>query len=157
MSRKGTAPFRACVSLGNVRLAEKRFGKAGEAYLADLELRLAQKNYFLKLEKQGDEIVRAIGGASVDPHSLIFLALLSAIDNAEQQVHLANEYFAADPQLLKALVGAALGILVVVWLASGKTSRMMPWSRFRPARRSRDHGIVWRVPLTGGPNKRRSS
>jgi cardiolipin synthase len=68
---------------------------------------LAEKNYFPKLEKQGDEIVRAIGSAFADPHSLIYLTLLSAIDNAEQQVHIANAYFVPDPQLLKALTDAA--------------------------------------------------
>jgi cardiolipin synthase len=68
---------------------------------------LAPKNYFPKLDKQGDEIVRAIGSASADPHSLIYLTLLSAIDNAEQQIHLTNAYFAPDPQFIKALIGAA--------------------------------------------------
>lgn len=68
---------------------------------------LAQKNYFPKLDKQGDEIVRAIGSTSAAPHSLIYLTLLSAIDNAEQQIHITNAYFAPDPQLLKALTGAA--------------------------------------------------
>jgi len=51
--------------------------------------------------------VRAIGSASDDPHSLIYLTLLSAIDNAEQQVHLTNAYFVPDPQLLKSLTDAA--------------------------------------------------
>lgn len=68
---------------------------------------LAQKNYFPKLGKQGDEIVRAIGSASDEPASLIYLTLLSAINNAEQQVHLTNAYFAPDPQLLKFLIDAA--------------------------------------------------
>jgi len=68
---------------------------------------LAEKNYFPKLEKQGGEIVRAIGSASADPHSLIYLTLLSAIDNAEQQVHITNAYFVPDPQLLQSLTGAA--------------------------------------------------
>jgi cardiolipin synthase len=68
---------------------------------------LPEKNYFPQLVKQGDEIVRAIGSASADPHSLIYLTLLSAIDNAEQRVYLTNAYFAPDPQLLKALTDAA--------------------------------------------------
>ncbi|MDA8260266.1 MAG: cardiolipin synthase [Betaproteobacteria bacterium] len=70
-------------------------------------MQLADKNYFPTLDKQGDEIVRAIGSASADPHSLIYLTLLSAIDHAEQQVNLTNAYFAPDPQLLKALTDAA--------------------------------------------------
>lgn len=68
---------------------------------------LAEKNYFPKLDKQGDEIVRAIGSASADPHSLIYLTLLSAIDNAEQRVYLTNAYFVPDPQLIKSLTDAA--------------------------------------------------
>ena len=68
---------------------------------------LARKNYFPKLSKQGDDIVRAIGSASADPHSLIYLTLLSAIANAEQRVYLTNAYFVPDPQLLKSLTDAA--------------------------------------------------
>jgi cardiolipin synthase len=67
----------------------------------------AAKNYFPKLDRQGDEIVRAIGSSSADPHSLIFLTLLSAIDNAEQRVNLTIAYFVPDPQLLKALTDTA--------------------------------------------------
>ena len=68
---------------------------------------LVQKNYFPKLEKQGNEIVRAIGSASDDPHRLIYLTLLSAIGNTEHYVHLTNAYFVPDPQLLKSLTDAA--------------------------------------------------
>ena len=68
---------------------------------------LAARNYFPKLERQGDEIVRAIGSASADPYSLIYLTLLSAIDNAEQRVNLTIAYFVPDPQLLKSLTDAA--------------------------------------------------
>ncbi|MBS1214754.1 MAG: cardiolipin synthase, partial [Proteobacteria bacterium] len=68
---------------------------------------LAGRNYFPKLDRQGDEIVRAIGSASDDPHSLIYLTLLSAITSAEQRVYLTNAYFVPDPQLLKSLTDAA--------------------------------------------------
>ncbi len=68
---------------------------------------LAEKTYFPKLDKQGDDIVRAIGSASDDPHSLIYLTLLSAINHAEQRVYLTNAYFVPDPQLLKSLTDAA--------------------------------------------------
>ena len=80
---------------------------------------LTHKNYFPKLSNQGDAIVRAIGSASADPHSLIYLTLLSAIDSAEQQVHLTNAYFDPDPQLLKALTSAAQrGVKVTLILPS---------------------------------------
>ncbi|MBT9612897.1 MAG: cardiolipin synthase [Burkholderiales bacterium] len=92
---------------------------------------LMQKNYFPKLGKQGDEIVRAIGSAYDDPHSLIYLTLLSAINHAEQQVQLTNAYFAPDPQLLKALTDAAQrGVEVKMILPSHTDS----WAVFHAGR-----------------------
>jgi len=87
---------------------------------------LAEKNYFPKLDKQGGEIVRAIGSASAEPHSLIFLTLLSAIDNAEQRVNLTIAYFVPDPQLLKSLTDAAQrGVEVNLVLPSHTDSWMV--------------------------------
>ena len=68
---------------------------------------LALKTYFPPLPVQGKQIVRAIGSTPDDPFSLIYLTLISAIDNAEKQVYLTNAYFVPDPQLLKALIDAA--------------------------------------------------
>ncbi len=68
---------------------------------------LAAKQYFPALKPQGNEIVRAIGSTPDDPFSLLYLTLISAIDNAEKQVHLTNAYFVPDPQLLKSLIDAA--------------------------------------------------
>jgi cardiolipin synthase len=68
---------------------------------------LAERNYFPALKAQGAEIVRAIGSSPDDPHSLIYLTLLSAIGHAEHEVHLTIAYFAPDPQLLDALTEAA--------------------------------------------------
>jgi cardiolipin synthase A/B len=68
---------------------------------------LAEANYLPDLKTQGDEIVRAIGSTPEDKQSLIYLTLLSAISNAEIQVHLTIAYFAPDPQLLKGLTDAA--------------------------------------------------
>jgi cardiolipin synthase A/B len=68
---------------------------------------LAKKDYFPALTPQGKDIVRAIGSTPDDPFSLIYLTLISAIANAEQQVHITNAYFVPDPQLLKALLDAA--------------------------------------------------
>lgn len=92
---------------------------------------LADKNYFPKLFKQGDAIVRAIGSASADPHSLIYLTLLSAIDHAQLQVHLTNAYFVPDPQLVKALTDAAhRGVDVKLILPSHTDS----WAVFHAGR-----------------------
>jgi cardiolipin synthase len=68
---------------------------------------LAPKDYFPSIAPQGKEIVRAIGSSPDDPYSLIYLTLISAITNAEKQVHITNAYFVPDPQLIKALVDAA--------------------------------------------------
>ncbi len=68
---------------------------------------LAPRNYFPELKAQGDEIVRVIGSTPDDPHNLIYLTLISAISQAELEVHLTVAYFAPDPQLLKALTDAA--------------------------------------------------
>jgi len=92
---------------------------------------LAEKNYFPKLVKEGDDIVRAIGSASADPHSLIYLTLLSAIDNAQHRVYLTNAYFVPDPQLLKALTDAAQrGVEVKLILPSHTDS----WAAFHAGR-----------------------
>ncbi|MHB1186334.1 cardiolipin synthase [Thiobacillus sp.] len=92
---------------------------------------LAEKNYFPKLDKQGNEIVRAIGSASADPRSLIYLTLLSAIGSAEQRVSLTNAYFVPDPQLLKSLTDAAQrGVDVKLVLPSHTDS----WAVFHAGR-----------------------
>jgi cardiolipin synthase len=68
---------------------------------------LAAKNYFPTLKVQGQDIVRSIGSTPDDPFSLMYLTLMSAIGNAEKQVHLTHAYFVPDPQLRQALVAAA--------------------------------------------------
>ncbi|MFZ2855249.1 MAG: phospholipase D-like domain-containing protein [Rhodocyclaceae bacterium] len=86
---------------------------------------LAAKEYFPVLTAQGDEIVRAIGSTPDDPYSLIYLTLLSAIGNAERQVHLTNAYFVPDPQLLKSLTDAAArGVEVKLILPSHSDSAL---------------------------------
>jgi cardiolipin synthase len=92
---------------------------------------LARRNYFPPLDKRGDEIVRAIGSASAEPHSLIYLTLLSAIGNAEQRIYLTNAYFVPDPQLLKSLTDAAQrGVDVKLVLPSHTDS----WTVFHAGR-----------------------
>lgn len=87
---------------------------------------LAAKNYFPELKPKGGDLVRAIGSTSDDPHSLIYLTLISAISNAEKNVHLTNAYFVPDPQLLKALTDAARrGVKVELILPSVSDSGMV--------------------------------
>jgi cardiolipin synthase len=68
---------------------------------------LARKDALAIVRPAGTEIVRAIGSTPDDPYSAIYLTLISAITNAEQQVYLTNAYFVPDPQLRKALIDAA--------------------------------------------------
>ncbi|MBT9567829.1 MAG: cardiolipin synthase [Thiobacillus sp.] len=82
---------------------------------------LAERNYFPKLEKKGDEIVRAIGSKSDDPESPIYQTLLSAIDHADRSIRLTNAYFVPDPGLLKALKDAARRGVQVEIILPGKT------------------------------------
>lgn len=92
---------------------------------------LGDKDYFPILEREGDEIVRAIGSASDEPHSLIYLTLLSAIASASQTIHITNAYFVPDPQLLTALTDAARrGVEVALVLPSHTDS----WATFHAGR-----------------------
>jgi cardiolipin synthase len=68
---------------------------------------LPAANYFPALAAKGGEMVRAIGSTPDDPHSLIYLTLMSAISKAQRHVYLTNAYFVPDPQLLDALTDAA--------------------------------------------------
>lgn len=68
---------------------------------------LPAANYFPALAAKGGEMVRVIGSTPDDPHSLIYVTLMSAISRAERHVYLTNAYFVPDPQLLDALTDAA--------------------------------------------------
>src|SRR5262249_19417938 len=87
---------------------------------------LPERNYFPTLKPAGEELVRAIGGASDEPVSLIYLTVISAINNAEKQIYLTNAYFVPDPQLLSALIDAAKrGVDVRLILPSETDSRLV--------------------------------
>ena len=65
------------------------------------------RTYFPTLQRQGNEVVRAIGSSPQSGVSLMYVTLLSAINSAETEVLLTNAYFVPDPQLLDALMAAA--------------------------------------------------
>jgi cardiolipin synthase len=71
------------------------------------EVALANKNYFPTPELAGQQVVRAIGSSPDDPHCLIYVALLSAMHDAQTSIHMTNAYFAPNPQFLSALEAAA--------------------------------------------------
>ena len=87
---------------------------------------LPARDYYPKLERQGEEIVRAIGSSPEDPYSAIYVTLLSAINSAETEVLLTNAYFVPDPQLTQALIGAvARGVDVKMILPSVTDSSLV--------------------------------
>ncbi len=55
----------------------------------------------------GDKVVRIIPSSPADPESRIYTTLLSAIDAAQQSVHLTMAYFAPGPDMVAALCDAA--------------------------------------------------
>ena len=67
---------------------------------------LKPKNYFPQLEKKGDEIVRVIG-SEPEQFSLIYVDLISAINNAESKIYITDPYFAPGREMIEALEAAA--------------------------------------------------
>ncbi len=92
---------------------------------------LTENDYFPRLRKSGQDVVRAIGSAADDPHSQIYLTLISAITHAESHIHLTNAYFVPDPQLLQALKDAAQRGVDVKLILSGQTDF---WAVFHAGR-----------------------
>lgn len=87
---------------------------------------LASRDYFPSLQPQGGDIVRAIGSSPDDPFPLMYLTLVSAIGNAQQQVFLTQAYFVPDPQLVDALLAAsARGVDVRLVLPSFSDSELV--------------------------------
>jgi len=68
---------------------------------------MAGADYFPQIERQGDVVVRAIGGTSTEPYSQIYATLVSAIRSSSTSILLANAYFDPDPQLMGAIKDAA--------------------------------------------------
>ena len=68
---------------------------------------LSDAHFFPASQSLGDDRVRAIGSTPDDPHSLIYLALMSAIARSQKHVYLTNAYFVPDPQFVEVLTGAA--------------------------------------------------
>ena len=68
---------------------------------------MAPADYFPQVGRQGDVVVRAIGGTSTEPYSQIYATLVSAIRSSSTSILLANAYFDPDPQLMGAIKDAA--------------------------------------------------
>ena len=80
---------------------------------------MANADYFPQVGRQGDVVVRAIGGTASEPYSQIYATLVSAIRSSSTSILLANAYFDPDPQLMGALTDAARrGVDVQILLPS---------------------------------------
>jgi cardiolipin synthase A/B len=82
---------------------------------------LAARDYFPALTRQGNEVVRAIGGNPDEPFSQIYVTLISALNSAESEILLTNAYFVPDPQLMKALIDAVQRGVDVKLIVPSKT------------------------------------
>jgi cardiolipin synthase len=67
---------------------------------------LGFKDYFPALDAKGDQIVRVLGSVPQE-FSRIYVTLISAIRNAENNIYITDAYFAPDSQMLEALEDAA--------------------------------------------------
>jgi cardiolipin synthase len=67
---------------------------------------LQVRNYFPKLDQQGNQIVQVIGSVP-ERFSVIYVVVISAIVNAETNIYITDAYFAPDHQMLHALEHAA--------------------------------------------------
>lgn len=68
---------------------------------------LPDGNYFPPLKPVGQDVVRAVASEADDPVSPIYATFVSAVESAEQHIHITVAYFVPDPQSLKALTDAA--------------------------------------------------
>jgi cardiolipin synthase len=68
---------------------------------------VADRAYFPASPAQGDKIVSAIASSANDEPGLMYLALLSAIREARQSVHITMAYFVPDQEIVTALTEAA--------------------------------------------------
>jgi cardiolipin synthase A/B len=69
-------------------------------------LALMPRDYYPKLERQGNQIVRVIASVP-ERFSSIYVTMISAIVNSETNVYITDAYFAPDHQMLHALEHAA--------------------------------------------------
>jgi cardiolipin synthase len=68
---------------------------------------LPARNYFPALKPAGEDVVRAVASEADDPVSPIYATFVSAVESAEQHIHITVAYFVPDPQSLRALKDAA--------------------------------------------------
>lgn len=80
---------------------------------------LPERRYFPRLTPKGDLLVQAINSSPARNQTTIYQAFMSAINHAEQSIHLTAAYFAPDSRMLDALEQAARrGVEVTLLLPS---------------------------------------
>ena len=78
-------------------------------------------DYFPVLFDRGSDIVRVLGSVP-EQSTVIYLTLVSVVNNAESSIYMTDAYFAPDAQMLEALEGAARRGVDVRLLVPGKTN-----------------------------------
>ncbi len=88
------------------------------------EAAIEGKDYYPTLANQGLNLVRAIEGSPDDQAvNAMYMAFISAVDNAESEVLVMNPYFVPHPELRRALIEAATrGVEVKLVLPSRSDS-----------------------------------
>ncbi len=89
------------------------------------EAPLTDADLFPQLQKAGDEVVRAIAGTPDDGVDAAYVALISAIENAETQVLITNAYFVPAHELLDALERAARRGVDVQMILPGRSDNWL--------------------------------
>ena len=84
-------------------------------------LPLDRRDYFPVLQNSGNDIVRVLGSVP-EQFSVIYVTLISAINNAEKNVYITDAYFAPDAQMLETLEAAAQRGVDVRLLVPGRTN-----------------------------------
>ncbi len=93
---------------------------------------VTDKAYYPQLKPEGAELVRAIAASPSEKGvNAAYVALISAIDNAERSVHITNAYFVPHPELVKALGRAAHRGVDVKLVLPGRTDS---WLAFNAGR-----------------------
>ena len=69
--------------------------------------KIDEQGLFPKLASAGSQIVRAIASSPQNGPNPLYVAVISAIESAEQSAHLTVAYFVPHPELLEALKNAA--------------------------------------------------
>ncbi len=96
-----------------------------QQWMSQQGLPLSPKRYFPTLSEQGNDIVRIIG-FTPGQLSLIYVTLISAINNAERNVYITDAFFAPDAKMLDAMESAARrGVDVKLLVPGANTSSLV--------------------------------